>query len=346
VVQQKVSELIYARKLQKFDFLTHDEYSLAIVGKLRDAFNTGSPGFNQVNKFLTKTTMKEVLNDKIRIPKYVFFDYKEYIQNKEQYLNQIAQTLEFPIFAKPVDNAGACNTSKILSKEELVRWAEEHKSSSNFELDEFVNGTLYHIDSLIFNNKIIFSQVAKYAYPCFDFLQGKPVASIVVPDLDSESTEMKNFNKQVIKAISPVPNGGTHLEVFKKSNGELVFVEIAARTPGALVPQMYEKYYGFKIEELHFRLQMGKMPSVNSNKKYYSAWVAYPIQEGIVTALRSPTVKSQYDIIWKVKVGDKLSNPIELKDSALTILLWNDNYDVLREDFEYLTSTFKPFTVK
>ncbi len=44
--------------------------------------------------------------------------------------------------------------------------------------------------------------------------------------------------------------------MFQKSNGELIFLEAAARTPGALVPEMYEIAFNIHLEEMHYLSQI------------------------------------------------------------------------------------------
>src|ERR1700743_404486 len=102
---------------------------------LRDKFHTKSPGFSSLNRFLVKTEMKKSLNNKVKIPKFISFQPAQYINNREQYLKEIKQKLNLPIFTKPTNSVGSCNTFKVTSVDALREWADNHKHENNFELD-------------------------------------------------------------------------------------------------------------------------------------------------------------------------------------------------------------------
>jgi hypothetical protein len=115
-------------------------------------------------------------------------------------------------------------------------------------------------------------------------MRGIPLASFPLLDDSDYARQIFAYNRNVLKALAPVPNGGFHLEVFRQANGKLVFLEIAARTPGAYVPQAFLKAFGINLEEAHLALQMGvdKGEACRATKLGHGAFVWYPLRAGVV----------------------------------------------------------------
>lgn len=344
------------RTLQELDLtdltqvriVTHDEYSLGVAAHLREELGIDGDRPEQLRSFVDKIEMKRALAGKgIRLPKHFAFDAEQYRSAPDAYADLVERELGFPVFVKPVNESGSVGAEKIESREELVAWCDQHRDDDYFEVDEFIDGKLYHCDTFIRDGRILFTQVSEYAHPCFDYLAGEICASLTLPHGSEDFRLLSDFAARVIAAIPAMPrNTVTHLEVFKNADGELIFLEIAARAPAAMVPYTYAKFLGVNIEEAHFRLQMGTFDGAEFTKRGpYCAWVYFPHQEGFVTELHKPKLRSQHEISWRVKVGDRLQNPKDIRDTACTVMLWNDDFDELKRDFDYLDKSFRPYSV-
>jgi hypothetical protein len=118
-VQEKVEDLIRGG-YKPIEFLTRDEYALAIAGKLRDKYKTKAEGYEKIEPFLNKDLMKKrLIGTPVRLPKYTLFSPELYRLKQEKYLQEIAEKLTFPIFAKPIDGCSSHHTKKITSFDEL-----------------------------------------------------------------------------------------------------------------------------------------------------------------------------------------------------------------------------------
>lgn len=332
--------------LREVRIVTHDEYSLAVAARLREALGIEGAKPEEVRRFVNKVEMKRALAEQgIRMPKYVPWDPERYRADPSAYIDSLERTLGLPIFVKPINESGSVGTARLETRRELVEWCESHLADPHYEMDEWIEGTLYHCDSITRDGRLLYTHVCEYAHPCYDYLSGKICATITLPRDSEEFQQLADFTRRVLSAIGPMPRDTvTHLEVFRKANGELVFLEIAARAPAALVPFMYEKHLGLNIEEAHFRLHMGLLDDLNITYGPYSAFVYFPHRKGVVTALHQPVLRSQAIVTWKIQVGDHLDNPDNIRDAACTLLLWNDDYAELRRDFDYL-DTFNPYSL-
>jgi len=324
--------------LREVRIVTHDEYALAVAANLREAIGVEGARPVQLRSFVNKVAMKHALSTKgIRIPRHLEWDPKHYRRDANGYLAHIEQTLTLPVFVKPVDESGSVGTAKLETQEQLVAWCDAHRFDIGYEMDEWIEGTLYHCDSITRDGQLLYTHVCEYAHPCYDYLSGKVCATITLPRESELFEQLVHFTAHVLKAIGPMPRDTvTHLEVFRTPDGELVFLEIAARAPAALIPFVYEKHLGLNIEEAHLRLHMGLLNDFTLNYGPYSAFVYFPQRQGVVTALHLPKLHSKSIVTWKIRVGDQLTNPNDIRETACSVLLWNENYDELRRDFEYL----------
>lgn len=326
------------------NMVSNEEGCIPIVAKLHDHF--GMPGFSlkDIVPFTDKLIMKEVLKKyPIRLPKHVELNNTQYLQNNERYIEQLEKAIPYPMFAKPTTLFGSAATRKILSRLELKSWVESvSKTGLQYELDEFIEGTLYHCDAIIQNDKVAYTAVFEYTYPCALFSEGYPLGSIYLPEGHPDRQVLNNFNLSVLKVLKP-KNGVTHLEAFKTKKGEIIFLEIAARAVGAYVVPIHEKATGINLELEHFKAQMGIVSPIkeDKNRDYYS-WIYIPKMPGKVKKLKNPELKSQYDLNWLIQEGDVIPEltstkavPIFLDAAIAGKLIWHhSDFSIVYRDFE------------
>lgn len=323
--------------------LTNEESCAIICSKIREKYKLNGSYFQDISPFVDKIIMKKKLESyEIRIPLYEKFNYHLYDKEPEEYIKYIENKISYPMIVKPVSGFGSINTLNIYSRENLDKYIFKNlKSRVEFEIDEHIEGDLYHCDGLVQNGEIVFSLFCRYNTPCINFSHGKSLGSLILEYNHDVKKSLFEFSNIVVKATS-VPDGAFHLEVFLNRKQELVFLEIAARTPGALVIPVYEKMFGFNFEEQHYRIQLGKpnISSINNHKKY-AAWMIFPMCDGIVKSFNQPHLKSKYQIEYFVKIGQKTESSKDLSSVAASIIIEDESYNKILSDFKELNS-FSP----
>src|SRR5690606_23440631 len=183
------------------------------MGLLRDDIKR-NPGYSTLVLFRDKVKMKAALKakDLDNLPKFIFFNPENYQNQKRNYLEEIVKYLGLPIFAKKIDGAGSVDTTKINSELDLEQWATSHPGVPNYELDEYVDGPVYHCDSLVVNRKVLFSTVANTICPPALYHQGFPAGTMIVPDDLELTLAIKRFNETVLGKMEEHPDGIYHLE--------------------------------------------------------------------------------------------------------------------------------------
>jgi len=326
-------------KYKNILIITSHELLLLTCAKLREHFEVEGDKVKDISPFRDKIIMKQKLEKLGVLPKYLKFSPQEFLKRKDKYVNQIIDHLGLPVFVKPIAFGGSMDCKKIDHKEDLTNWCIDNiNSDKEFEIDEFISGETYHCDSIIRDKKTLHVGIGKYITSVYRFLYGAPNGSIIVPEDDPDIPLFKEFNQRIISAFEYIPNGTTHLQFFKTSENRLIFIEIAARPPGGLISQMYQKHANIDYITLHHMLQMNLDFDLQLKRGPYAAFFCFPHQKGKVSAIHEPTyLKSKYKFEPKVKIGDVLNEPKFLLDIAAELLLWNENYQELFQDFISLT---------
>ncbi len=323
------------------DVVTNSEHAVSVCGKVRVHYGLAA---EDNERFVDKLVMKMRLAAKgVRIPRHVAFDKRRATPADQA---AIMAALPFPMFAKPINQAGSIGTAKLHTPAELASWVGAALASPyEFELDEFIVGTLYHCDSIIKDGAILYTQVGVYSRPSFDFVQGYAQASLTLPPVSEDARALRDFAARALTALGMPHAGVTHMEVFKASDGGFVFLEVAYRSPGTLIPAMYQRHLGLDIAALNIRLQIDPSFQPRLVRGPYVASIAYPNRPGTIVAVHElPATRSARAYEQRAKLGDNLAKAEVVRDFAASVLLWGFDYPALRADVDEL-SEFHPHMV-
>ncbi|MBZ6081331.1 hypothetical protein KVH15_09770 [Streptomyces olivaceus] len=128
-------------------------------------------------------------------------------------------------------------------------------SDHDFQIEEFIEGEIYHCDSVVQGGEIVFASVGRYLTNPAAYAPGGVFGTELMGSGELRDRILK-LNDGVVRAVG-MPDGATHFELFHTPDDDLVFCEIAGRPPGGIIPHVTEAQYGFNIIEAAFRLQAG-----------------------------------------------------------------------------------------
>lgn len=309
------------------------EDNLLVSAKLRDEFNIPGLRFDVAVPFRNKIIMKNVLKSKnIRVPHYSKFD-NDKAKDPSNYFENLSEKMGLPFVAKPTSFLGGLGVVMIDSVKSFTEFCKSSLIEAEYEVEEFIAGTLFHCDSIRKGGKTIFSVCSEYNNPNFDFQLGKPVISMPLVQDDPLAKRISFFNETVLDALD-YEQGVSHHELFLTKNDKLIFLEIAARSPGVVTP-MYRHAFNIGMEDIGFLIEMDIPFELNVTQKNYFTGI-FPVIPGKVDKLINPSLKSKYEIKWVVKEGDLINSSKSVRDKSASITAWNDDYSELREDFDLL----------
>ncbi|NUP51990.1 MAG: ATP-grasp domain-containing protein [Catenulispora sp.] len=323
-------------------FCQHEDNVLP-TAQARAATGIPGDGPDLVSRFRDKILMKEALADKFpdALPKYRPLAVERAAADAQAYYAElVAQLGTRKLVVKPTCGAGSLNVAIITGPQDLRAAAERIQTDErafDYEVDEFLEGTMHQCDSFVRDGEVIFSGILELGCSNFDFVQGKPLSVYPVTD-PGDYQRLFDFNQAVVTALG-FRDGSVHHELFVRRDPDgvpvLKFVEIAARVPGGLGVPFHERNSGINLIDENLRLALGaaERPGFRIRNDVVSALL--PVGHGTVVALNEPKISSEYSIAWRVAVGDVVDSR-SLIDNAGILTLTNSDAAVLRRDFESL----------
>ena len=145
-----------------------------------------------------------------------------------------AERVGYPLIVKPIDGAGSADTYRADSAAELDSVLPMIRHVPVVSVEEFVDGEEFTYDTICAGGQVLFENICQYhPRPLLTKMHEwvSPI-TLALRDLDDPSlAKGRELGVEVIGALG-FRDGFTHMEWYRKADGEVVFGEIAARPPG------------------------------------------------------------------------------------------------------------------
>jgi hypothetical protein len=220
-------ERLRGRGLDRIECLW--EPGIMLAARMRKVF--GVPGLDteQAQRFRDKELMKQALDEAgIRTPRHV-------AATSVAATWEAAEAIGYPIILKPIDGAGSADTYRVHDVEDLKSVMPRLRHVPTVSVEEFVDGEEYTFDTITVNGRIAYYNVAWYrprplVARSNEWISPQVIALGNLDQPDLQAGIKMGFD--VIEALE-FETGFTHMEWYRKADGEVVFGEIGARPPGA-----------------------------------------------------------------------------------------------------------------
>ncbi len=244
----KQPDVIYAisylaRERQIDAMVALDDFDVETVADLREHLRIPGMGATTARYFRDKLAMRVQARDKgIPVPEFVpVLNYAA--------LRDYMQRVPAPWVLKPRSEASSMGIKTIQQAEELWSTLETlGDRQSYYVLEKYIPGDVYHVDSLVWENKVIYAISNKYGLPPMTVYQGGGVfATSTLLYGSPEDQALQALNREVIAAMGMV-RGTTHAEFIRgRDDGRFYFLEIAARVGGVGIDQLNEHAGGVNM---------------------------------------------------------------------------------------------------
>ncbi len=205
------------------------EPGVMLAAELREHFGVDGLGIDHARLFRDKEAMKAALDKAgIRTPRHVAVD-------SVAACWEAVETIGFPLILKPIDGAGSADTYRVESREELRAVLPLLRHVATISVEEFIDGEEYTFDTITIDGEIAYYNIAWYRPRPLIARSNEWISPQVIALRDVEATELAGGVKMgydVIRALE-FGTGFTHMEWYRKADGEVVFGEIGGRPPGA-----------------------------------------------------------------------------------------------------------------
>jgi biotin carboxylase len=227
---------------------TLNESLIDLAAELREALSVVGMGCELAARFRDKLHMKRLLAAAaIRVPEHVCCSDRAQVQ--------VLLARHRRLVIKPVDGFGSRSVSFIDSADQLDAWYREQSATAGYQAEEFIDGRMYHVNSVVRDGQVLVTLSAAYlpGMGDVDFRTGTPYASLVEGDCALRE-RLTRFAERVIATLG-MQHGVTHLECFVTGAGDIVFCEVAARPGGGGIIQLIELSLGCNYAYLSLLLQ-------------------------------------------------------------------------------------------
>ncbi|HVO56275.1 MAG TPA: hypothetical protein VMT51_01130 [Dongiaceae bacterium] len=294
---QLINAVSYAARSRKIDrIVALDEFDMENVSALREHLRIPGMGLTTVRYFRDKLAMRAKARESgILVPEFV------HVLNHDE-LRAFMDRVPGPWLLKPRSQASGIGMKKIQRPDELWPWLDQlADEQSQFLLEAFVPGRVFHVDSVVSEREVLFADAHAYGTPPLDVSHAGGVFTTRTLQRDSDDANaLFEINRQLITALGLV-RGVTHAEFLKAhAGGKFYFIEIAARVGGAYIADVVENASGVNLWREWARLEVG------AGKQPYTLPTVRKDYAGVILSLAKQdepdtSAYSDPEIVYRIK---------------------------------------------
>ncbi|HEY0264899.1 MAG TPA: ATP-grasp domain-containing protein [Granulicella sp.] len=240
-LRNTVSYLARTRRIDRIVAL--DEFDQENAAMLREHLRLPGMGVTAASYFRDKLAMRMRAQEAgVPVPEFTgVFHYDD--------VRAFMSAVPGPWLLKPRANASAIGIKKIEQADELWPVLEQlGDKQSEYLLERFVPGEVFHVDAVTWKGKVVFSAPHQYGQPPMRTMHEGGVFTTrrLHPESD-DARALLELHERVIAALGMVA-GVTHTEFIRSSaNGAFRFLECAARVGGAHIADVVEAASGINL---------------------------------------------------------------------------------------------------
>ncbi len=317
-----IKSIAYLARSRQIDRIAPlDDFDVEMASTLREHMRIPGMGESTSRYFRDKLAMRERCRDRgIAVPEFI------HVLNADR-VAAFLRDVPPPWLIKPRSSANSWGIAKFHEAGDLQRRVEElGDDRSNWLIERYLPGDVYHVDGVICGGRILLEEPHKYRRPLMDVAKGGGIFATRTLDRGSdEARELVAMHREVVRHFGFV-NGVTHMEFIRaRENGRLHFLETAARVGGAHIYDLVEAATGVSLWTEWARLEMFQ------GDGNYSMPAARQDYGGLIVALarqESPDTSCFSDPEVVVRLGKKHHVGLVLRsDSPRRIEELLDSYE-------------------
>ncbi len=235
-----------------------DEFDVLTAAKAREHLQIEGIGNSYALRFRDKLRMRD-LAASVGIPCPEFVG-----AFRPDEINEFLTRVPAPWIIKPRTEVNAFGIRKCATKDEIWKVLGEldarntwRDHPSQFLIERFIEGAVFHVDSVVENGKVAACGVSRYGTtPMNVSHKGGVFTTSVLPHKSKERRELEKLNKQLLKNFQ-YERGIAHAEFLQSAEtGNFYLLEVAARVGGAYIADVLEQASGFSLWREWARLEI------------------------------------------------------------------------------------------
>lgn len=219
-----------------------DDFDVELAASLREYLHIPGMGETTARAFRDKLAMRHRARSAgIPCPEFVH-------TLNHQAIAEWTDRVPPPWVLKPRSQAAAIGIRKLESRDEL--WSTVHAlgdTQAETLLERFVPGTVYHVDSIVFDRRVQFAVASRYRTPPMAVAHEGGIFVTQTLDADEPAAvALQALNARVLESFG-LRRGASHTEFIHGKDGQWFFLETSARVGGAYIVDVIEAATGVNL---------------------------------------------------------------------------------------------------
>jgi biotin carboxylase len=304
--------------------LANWEPLVIVAARLRERFGLPGMSVDTVRGFRDKQLMKDrVAAAGLRVPR------ARRVHSAADVWSALEET-GYPAIIKPISGAGSADTYRIESASDMARVLPRLAHVAEAICEEFIDGEEYTYDTASIDGVPAYESVTSYVPNALEMRSHEWISPIMLSVRDLGQPHVRagiELGRNAMRALG-MGDGMTHMEWFRKPDGEVVFGEIACRPGGACVVDLMNYTSDIDLFREWARIATARRFDAPTERKYNVGIVFKRAQgQGRITAITG--LSEYYDRYRAHIVEDTLLRPgTPRRDWKATLL--SDGYLVVR----------------
>jgi biotin carboxylase len=287
----------YLARTRVFDLIAPlDDFDVELAAMLREHLRIPGMGVSLAHYFRDKLAMRMRASEAgIAVPEFV------HVLNHGAIAGFMVNVPP-PWVLKPRSMAGSIGISKIDSATELWKVLESMgDQQSNYLLERFVPGSIFHVDSIVYENEIRFAIASGYGRPPLEVSHGGGIFTTRILERDSELAKKLLAENQRVLSTLGLMRGVSHTEfIVSAEDGRIYFLETSARVGGAHIAELVEAATGINLWAEWAKLEL------SADQEPYDCPVPREDYGGLLVSLArqehpDTSVFNDPEVVWRLE---------------------------------------------
>ncbi|MDE9817622.1 ATP-grasp domain-containing protein [Staphylococcus pseudintermedius] len=272
---------------QQYDIshvLSISEFDVIRAAKIRALLKIEGQSLISAEAYRDKVLMKQLLQStSVKTP---HFDKAIDSANIQRFVGKYG----YPVVLKPIDGSGSSDVVIARAQQDIDTFLQTHPDIGRYEIEQFIDGEMYHVDGLVHNAEVKCAYVSHYYNGCLAFKDHQPLASYMLKADNPLSQALQQQVEQVVAALPTLPSGSFHAEFFVTPTNDIYFCEIASRTGGGEIGRTLEHAIGMQLNQMSLYLQTGRAEEVEAHIQIqrYGGFILLPPQNATFQGIQHP----------------------------------------------------------